>query len=135
MGILVRVSQVTHFVGMFKDTLPLQSVLLPKQNDPKPRDDHYNEQLSDTATFLLSYVNFGVHFFGPGEYVGTDVHWATPNERLTMVKLLAEASALVASANHKNHVSLDLGGFNEKFDVVDYFFVYSGAPEEATEGV
>ena len=40
-----------------------------------------------------------------------------------------EAGASVALANDKNYVPLDLAGFGEKFEVVDYFLERSGALE------
>lgn len=36
-------------------------------------------------------------------------------------------------ANDKNYVPLDLAGFSEKFDVVDYFLAESGMLEKENE--
>ncbi|KAK0652558.1 ankyrin repeat-containing domain protein [Cercophora newfieldiana] len=66
----------------------------------------------------------------PNEYGNTGLHWAALSGHLPVVKLLVEAGASVAIANDKNYVPLDLAGFNEKFDVVDYFLAQSGMLEK-----
>jgi len=67
------------------------------------------------------------------EYENTALHWAALNGHLPVVKALVEAGASVALANDKNYVPLDLAGFSEKFDVVDYFLAESGMLEKENE--
>lgn len=50
-----------------------------------------------------------------------------------MVRALVEAGASVAAANDKNYIPLDVAGFAEKGEVVDYFLAAS-AKEEGEEG-
>ncbi|KAK0618972.1 ankyrin repeat-containing domain protein [Immersiella caudata] len=89
----------------------------------------------ETVTLLLSHFTSSppekqAFLDAPNEYGNTSLHWAALSGHLPVVKALVEAGAGVAIANDKNYVPLDLAGFNEKMDVVDYFLAQSGMLEK-----
>ncbi|KAJ4416160.1 ankyrin repeat-containing protein [Gnomoniopsis sp. IMI 355080] len=57
----------------------------------------------------------------PNEFGNTGLHWAAMGGHLSVVKLLVEQGSGVGVANDKGYIPLDLAGFAEKMEVVDYF--------------
>lgn len=87
----------------------------------------YSQQrVSEITTFLLSHFTTPgeqktAFLDAPNEFGNTGLHWAALGGHLSVVKFLVEQGANVGVANDKEYIPLDLAGFGEKTEVVDYF--------------
>ncbi|KAH6850709.1 ankyrin repeat-containing protein YAR1 [Chaetomium sp. MPI-CAGE-AT-0009] len=87
----------------------------------------------ETVTHLLTYLapplppaSKQAFLDAANDYGNTGLHWAALGGHLGVVRALVEQGASVALANDKNYVPLDLAGFGDKAEVVDYFLERSG---------
>ncbi|EAQ86437.1 hypothetical protein CHGG_07690 [Chaetomium globosum CBS 148.51] len=85
----------------------------------------------ETVNLLLSHLPANntaqkqAYLDAPNAYGNTGLHWAALGGHLSVVRALVEAGASVAAANDKNYIPLDVAGFAEKGEVVDYFLAAS----------